>query len=1419
MADVGVLNLQINDNSQQAAQGLDNLGEALRRVRDAVKDAMKISSVANGLEKLGKIVNENISGSTIVKIGQLADELSKLQGLGDLNIKISGGSSVESIRKAVQETMESMKEAGTINTGFDEYAERVGTARDALNGMNGTMNESRQIIEDSDRAWTHGAERFAELFEEMSRLRMMFSLPAGAETGISTEVEQGWTEWKDGAIEVEGTVSDAMSNVAGYLYEGQEAIHKAAEARDEFVAPEGWGTGSIEGLVASATELGERLRGAKGTIEQYRAIEEVMNATGLSKNEIMRQLMEIEKQGRSARDVIADIVDRLNGASTSGINWSKSVDRMLGIGAESKSAKDSASVFEEAFGNTDALTETEEKFRQLNPLMEEYSENAVKASTANFSLGDAFKTMKKGVAAMFPTLTGMIKRLGQIAKYRMLRSVLKHITAGFSEGVQNVYQYSKAIGGSFADSMDAAASALLQMKNSVGASVAPAIQALIPLLQTVVNWFIQAVNYVNQFLALLNGQKTWTRALPATASAFDKQTKAAKGAAAAVKDLLADWDELNIIQNETGGGGSGSGAKAAEDYLKMFEEVSRFDNKIKDVSEFLKDHMNETLGVVKDIGLAILGWKFSSAFTGLLGKLGRLVTIGLVVKLASDVTALIDEAYMESSNGAYLLADAVANGALAAVAGKLASAVFGKSAGMITAGLTIAISTGATFDAAEKASEAGKDAEAEALRIAGFVKDGIATALVSAGLIMAGVGLPLAIVGGVATVGVATVISFSMRYAARKVQEETEAAKEAFRQRTKGGIDPEKYLKQLQLELDKRTAGAKLVIDAHVDFPNLENNLANAMVNIRALSYYVSGEGKLTKEDAEAFKKSWSDVFQTLDDMNKVSFNTILSGLNESLAGAVGEARDRIAELRTEFISLEHNVDKKTAEMYKELEDIVDRIYEGNYSSDEDKQKDIERYALLTEAISMITDTTYDDIRKQIDAGKGIDFSETGLEGAIEWINSVEEASKEANDTLDTALSDFTESIDLKRKELDALVYKGDMTQEEADAANAMFDELVRTYTDTINKKKTDLRGLINQAYSDALKGAFGEGMTDRDWRRVVLPMLQTIQKAGGEIPVWAMEYLQNGMEGNLLEGTNSLSDSFFTVLFKNSGDFGIKHTAEEAVKIINDRVQQVIDEGHGQDYFLDTIKLFGLSGVDVLSDNWKKDIIRQAKDAGLSDDFVEQLASGLGIDGERFKTIIDELVAEEMDLSSYKYRVFDTEPLEITISEIDASIPDQELERTKEELRKDIQSAMQDGLNLQEYDWLIGNYGDLFYEIFDELGYAQPWDWGEHGSSNMPTGHATGASTRYTGMPLTNYANAGAGMSAIEPKSNEQEISNTAAGVQRGNGDLLTAINTLIGLTRQLNYKQWTLNFNPTSTAGNWVARAAEAFGKTTGG
>ena len=259
-------------------------------------------------------------------------------------------------------------------------------------------------------------------------------------------------------------------------------------------------------------------------------------------------------------------------------------------------------------------------------------------------LRDRIKDSHAGMSQLWSS----IKR---IAMYRLLRSAIKAVTDGLKTGIENLYHYSKAMGTQFAKSMDTGSSASLKFKNSIAAMLSPAIQAAIPLLVALANAAITAANAIQQVFAVLSGGGIWYKAT----DAVNDYAKAANGAGGATKNLLADWDELNVIQSKGGGGGGGmqtafedmfsvekieenewtkmaSEIKAAidkGDWYGVGQAISKRINDLVDklkpedwakkLNEFIKKGLLAAVGLLENTDFAALGAKIGAFLMGIFG--------------------------------------------------------------------------------------------------------------------------------------------------------------------------------------------------------------------------------------------------------------------------------------------------------------------------------------------------------------------------------------------------------------------------------------------------------------------------------------------------------------------------------------------------------------------------------------------------------------------------------------------------------------------------------------------------------------------------------------------------------------------------------------------------------------------------------
>ena len=322
---------------------------------------------------------------------------------------------------------------------------------------------------------------------------------------------------------------------------------------------------------------------------------------------------------------------------------------------------------------------------RLNQTLKNVKEDAEGAS-------NGFSNLGKGINKTISPLDKVIRAFNRILFYRVIRSVIKEISKGFGEGISNVREYSKAINGSFNTAMTNAENALFKMKNSIGAALTPALEAMIPLLQTLVSWFITLINYVNQFISLLTGKTEWTRAVDASAASFEKTKKSASGAANEVKNLLADFDELNIIQSQSGNGGGGTGGATTPDYTTAFEQVTQFDGKIREIVNWIKENLDLINDTAIAIGAAILGWRVSGAFEGILGQLGGIIAFGGAILLDWRLTSEFSSNYLQTGDLGWLVADILTSVVGAFLGKKLAEQVFGEGTGNIGVAVMLTVS-------------------------------------------------------------------------------------------------------------------------------------------------------------------------------------------------------------------------------------------------------------------------------------------------------------------------------------------------------------------------------------------------------------------------------------------------------------------------------------------------------------------------------------------------------------------------------------------------------------------------------------------------------------------------------------------------------------------------------------------------------
>lgn len=173
-------------------------------------------------------------------------------------------------------------------------------------------------------------------------------------------------------------------------------------------------------------------------------------------------------------------------------------------------------------------------------------------------LSASLKNLGKASNQSSGLLAKVSRALGRIAMYRVLRTIIKSITDAFTEGLKNVYQFSKTIDSEIARSLDAISGASLQMKNQLGAALGELLATVQPIVEAIINLITRLADIMSQVFAVLGGRSTYHKATQST----NEWAKAAGGAAAAAKEWknqLMGFDEINRLNEPSDGGGGGGG--------------------------------------------------------------------------------------------------------------------------------------------------------------------------------------------------------------------------------------------------------------------------------------------------------------------------------------------------------------------------------------------------------------------------------------------------------------------------------------------------------------------------------------------------------------------------------------------------------------------------------------------------------------------------------------------------------------------------------------------------------------------------------------------------------------------------------------------------------------------------------------------
>jgi len=264
-----------------------------------------------------------------------------------------------------------------------------------------------------------------------------------------------------------------------------------------------------------------------------------------------------------------------------------------GIKARAKAVKELTDAEKESLGNRNAINkaspdaksyeewkrEYDERMRELHEkhlgtearnqqrkewqerVAEEQRQKSIAQETAEAAENTGVMSKILGYArGVVQHIAGQFSKINRILSTMLIRTAIRSLLKGFTNAWNSMYEFSKSVNGDFAKSIDTIKGLTMGAAQNIISAFAPALTALVPIVNTVAAAINYLANAIKWLLSLLG---TGSELFGATTEEINKFSGAASGGSSAAKEMLASFDELNVISSKGGGGGGGGGGTTA----------------------------------------------------------------------------------------------------------------------------------------------------------------------------------------------------------------------------------------------------------------------------------------------------------------------------------------------------------------------------------------------------------------------------------------------------------------------------------------------------------------------------------------------------------------------------------------------------------------------------------------------------------------------------------------------------------------------------------------------------------------------------------------------------------------------------------------------------------------------------------------
>lgn len=257
----------------------------------------------------------------------------------------------------------------------------------------------------------------------------------------------------------------------------------------------------------------------------------------------------------------------------------------------------------------DLLRDLEEISRALKELSEAFevlSEKAEKAFSLMLTplkhfageyvekfehMAEGVKNFQKKVQAHMTKLSAFWKRTMKTFTFMLVRKAITAIIKEVGNAIQSLAMYSNAMGTAFNTDISHMVADFQYLGRSIVSVFAPLLNYIVPIIDAIVDRIALLVSYIGMLFAALGGGSSFTRAKKNVDNYADSLDSASKSA----KKLTMGIDELNILDDSSGGGG----AKPYDGWENAWEEVD-IPTWIQDLSNWLNSFWKKFFDPLKE---------------------------------------------------------------------------------------------------------------------------------------------------------------------------------------------------------------------------------------------------------------------------------------------------------------------------------------------------------------------------------------------------------------------------------------------------------------------------------------------------------------------------------------------------------------------------------------------------------------------------------------------------------------------------------------------------------------------------------------------------------------------------------------------------------------------------------------------------